>query len=107
MVIPAVVFIVLFGGIFAAYWTFVVRREEAAVGAVRKRLRSVRDIRGAARSGSLVADVRANSSIGFLDEFLGRRKSWFASLDTLIEQSGANVTVGSVLLGSAVLSLLA
>ena len=32
MLIPAAVFIVCFAGIFLAYWTFVVRREQEAVG---------------------------------------------------------------------------
>jgi tight adherence protein B len=106
MLIPAAVFLVFFAGVFGAYWTFVVRREQAAVGVVRRRLKSVRPTRAADAVGSIVADERSTSAIGFLDNFLTKRRGAFGGLEQLIEQSGAKVTIGTVVLGSAVLALL-
>ena len=104
MVIPAAVFVVLFAGIFSAYWLFVVRREQAAVGVVKKRLKSVRDVPRA--TGGLVAQRQTMSAIAPLDAFLTRRGSLTQGMQDLVDQSGAEVTVGALLLGSAALSLL-
>jgi tight adherence protein B len=107
MLIPAAVFVVCFAGIWAAYWVFVVREEQAAVGVVRKRLKSVRETKKGAKPAGLVAQQQAISAIRQLDAFLGQRQSWVKSLQDLIEQSGARITVGTLLLGSGVAALVA
>ena len=107
MGVPVLVFLIFFAGIWAAYWFFVVRHEQAAVGVVRKRLKSVRGgDKKAPVMGGLVQQQQAMSAIGPLDAYLRGQRSWTKNLQDLIDQSGAQVTVGSLLLGSAALALL-
>jgi tight adherence protein B len=107
MLIAAALFLLLFAGIVAAYWGFVVRDEQVAAGVVKRRLRSVRGPKKAPVQSDFVAQQQAMSSIGPLNAFLNRRRSWVGRLQALIEQSGAEVTVGSVLLASGAVALLA
>jgi tight adherence protein B len=108
MLIPIAVFVALFAGIWAAYWFFVVRHEQAAVGVVRKRLKSVRG--GGKRpqaANTLLTQTQSMSAIGPLDAYLRGRQAWTKGLQDLIDQSGVQTTVGAMLLGSAALALLA
>jgi tight adherence protein B len=105
MLIPAAVFVVFFAGIYSAYWLFVVRREQAAVGVVKKRLKSVRDVKRGPGIGGLVAERKSLSAIKQLDAILGNRASSIKGLQDLLDQSGAQVTVGTLILGSAALAV--
>ena len=87
-----------------AYYFFILRHEQQAVGVMRRRLKPIRDAK--ITQTKLVAERRVMSAIGPLDAYLSRGQSSVSKLETLVEQSGANVTVGTLLLGSAVLGLL-
>ena len=105
MLIPAAVFVVLFAGIWSAYWLFVVRREQVAEGVVKKRLKSVREVKRPGQGG-LVAQRKSLSAIKQLDAILGNRASSVQGVQNLLDQSGAEITVGTLLLGSAALALI-
>jgi tight adherence protein B len=105
MIIPVVTFVLLFSGICAAYWFFVVRPEQQAGGAVLRRLKAVRQIK--AVQSKLQKDVRALSAVRGIDTALRRGQSRTKSLQTLIDQSGVQVTVGVVLAASGTLALVA
>jgi tight adherence protein B len=106
MMIPLLTFVVLFAGIYGAYWLFVVRPEDAAVGVVRRRLKADR-LRTAVQRTRLLKEIRSLSALGPLDALLKRAQSRSEGLAKLIEQSGVNMTVGTLVLGSGTLGLLA
>jgi len=99
------VFALVFLGIWGAYYFFILRHEQQAVGVVKRRLKPFREAK--ITQSNLVTERKAMSAIGPLDAYLSRGQSSVAKLELLVEQSGANVTVGTLLLGSAVLGLLA
>ena len=106
--IPILTFLVFFAGIFAAYWAFVLRPEQEVAGVARKRLRAGKaGNKEAARRSAVLKQIEAMSSIGAVDTMLRRSQSRVSGLQTLIHQSGAQVTVGTLLAGSATLALLA
>ncbi len=80
MIFAVLTFSICFGLIYSAYWAFVLRPEEQAVGVVRRRLKKdhVREI---ARS-ELLKQVRAMSSIGAVDALLQRGRSRTERLQT-------------------------
>ncbi|HEX5109963.1 MAG TPA: type II secretion system F family protein [Vicinamibacterales bacterium] len=98
------VFATVFLGIWGAYYFFILRHEQQAVGVVKRRLKPFREAKVA--QTNLIAQRKAMSAIAPLDAYLSRGQSSVTKLETLVEQSGANVTVGTLLLGSAVLGLL-
>ena len=105
---PVLTFLVFFAGIFAAYWAFVLRPEQEVAGVARKRLRAAKGTsKEAARRSAVLKQIEAMSSIGAVDTMLRRSQSRVSGLQTLIQQSGARVTVGTLLAGSATLALLA
>jgi tight adherence protein B len=107
MAIALGVFVLVFGGIFGAYHFFVLRQENEAIGVVKRRLKAVRGSapKQAPQSG-LVSERPVMSAIAPLDAFLSRSPSSVGKVQALVEQSGAPVTVGALLLGSIVLGLL-
>jgi len=106
--IPILTFLVFFAGICAAYWAFVVRPEQEIAGVARKRLRAGRKgTQDAVRRSAILKQIEAMSSIGAVDAMLRRSQSRVSGLQTLIQQSGSRVTVGTVLAGSATFALLA
>ena len=105
MIIPVLTFLIFFTGIYGIYWFVVARPEAQAAGAVRRRLRGVRQ-KASERQSDLRKQVLALSSIGAVDEFLKRGESRTASLKLLIEQAGLNITVATLLLGSLTLAFL-
>ena len=105
---PVLTFLVFFAGIFAAYWAFVLRPEQEVAGVARKRLRAAKGTsKEAARRSAVLKQIEAMSSIGAVDTMLRRSQSRVSGLQTLIQQSGARVTIGTLLAGSATLALLA
>jgi len=106
--IPVLTFLVFFAAIYTAYWAFVLRPEQEIAGVARKRLRAGRTAgKEAARRSAILKQIEAMSSIGSVDAILRRSQSRVQGLQTLIHQSGARVTVGTVLAGSATFALLA
>jgi tight adherence protein B len=105
MIFPVVTFGVFFGGIWAAYWLFVLRPEQQAVGVVRKRLKAARQMK--AVHSSLQKQMEALSSVRGLDVALRRFESRTKGLQMLIEQSGVRMSLVSLLACSGTLALLA
>ena len=105
MIIPAVIFVVFFLGIYGAHWFFVVRPEELALGIVRRRMTPTQNVK-ASLQRQLLKQQQALSSFGALDKVL-RNAPKVQRLKTLIEQSGAKVSVGTLLAGVALLGLVA
>ena len=104
MIFAVLTFSICFGLIYSAYWAFVLRPEEQAVGVVRRRLKKAH-VREVARS-ELLKQVRAMSSIGAVDALLQRSRSWTQNLQTLIDQAGLKITVGTLVAGSATVGIL-
>lgn len=105
MIIPLLTFVIFFSGICTAYWLFVVRPEQQAAGVVRQRLKSSRQLR--AVQSSLQKQMATLSAVRGLDNALKRVKFRTNGLQILIEQSGARITVASLLACSGTLALLA
>jgi tight adherence protein B len=105
MIIPVVTFGVFFGGIWTAYWLFILRPEQQAAGAVRQRLKAARQMK--AVQSSLQKQMDALSSVRGLDVALRRFESRTRGLQTLIVQSGVRISLVSLLACSGTLALLA
>jgi tight adherence protein B len=105
MIIPVLTFVVFFSGICTAYWIFVLRPEQQAAGAVRQRLKSGRHMR--AVQSSLQKQMETLSAVRGLDNALKRVQFRTKGLQLLIEQSGAQITVASLLTSAGTLALLA
>lgn len=103
--IPFIVFLAFVGIVLGCYWLFILQPEHQTERAVRARLKDKRP-RLVSMRGFMKAKERL-SSITALNAVLGRRQQVVAPLTRLIEQSGLRLTVGSVLLGSVLLSLIA
>lgn len=106
MIVPVITFLVLFSGICGAYWYFVVRPEEQAASALKRRLRHAR-VATKDRSSKLFKQAKSMSALGPLDALLQRARSPLEGLQETIDQSGARVTLGTLLLASGSLGLLA
>ena len=104
MIFALVTFGICFGVIYSMYWAMIVRPEELAAGVVRKRLR--KDHAKQVARSQLLKQVQALSSIGAVDRLLRRGRSRTERLQLLITQSGLNVTVATLLFGSAALGAL-
>jgi tight adherence protein B len=102
--IPLVTFVLFFSGILAAYWAFVVRPEDVALGRVRKRLKGTAAVKASIK-GNLLKEQRALSAFGPIDALLRRSRSKVGGLQKLIEQSGVKTTAGTVIAASALLVL--
>jgi len=105
MIVPVLTFVIFFTGIYGVYWLVIVRPEEQAAGIVRRRLRATRQ-KAATKQTDLRKQVQALSSIGAIEALLKRNESRMTSLQLLIEQAGLNITVGTLLVGSAALGTL-
>jgi tight adherence protein B len=104
MIFAAVTFAICFSVIYSAYWAFVLRPEAEVAGVVRRRLKKDH-ARQVARS-ELLKQVRAMSSIGAVDAVLQRGRSRTQQVQTLLDQAGLKITVGTLLAGSATLGIL-
>lgn len=104
MIIPAVTFALCFAVIYTAYWAFILRPEEQAAGVVRKRLKKDH-VKRVAQS-QLLKQVQTMSSIGAVDALLKRGRSRTERLQTMVEQSGLNITLGTLLAASAAVGAL-
>jgi tight adherence protein B len=104
MIAAVVTFMIFFSAICGVYWLVIVRPEAQAVGLVKRRLRATRQ--KVTKRADLRKEVQALSSIGAIDALLKRGESRTASLQLMIEQAGLNITVGTLLAGSAALAAL-
>src|SRR5262249_57397048 len=84
---------------------FVVRPEEHAASALKQRLRKAHALQQRQQL-KLLKQIKAMSSVGPIDSLLQRVRSPLAGLEQLIEQSGARMSVSSVLLASGTLALI-
>jgi tight adherence protein B len=105
MLLAVLAFIVFFAGIWLAYWGFIIRPEQQAAGAVRRRLRATKD-RASIIKASIVADQERMSSIAYADAVLKGGRFGIARLNVLVQQSGVQTTVAVVLLACGVLMLI-
>ena len=105
MIIPFLTFVILVSGIWTAYWLFVLRPEQQAAGVVRQRLKSARQIK--AVQSSLQNQIANLSAVPGLDIALKRVQFRSKGLQILIEQSGARISVASLLACSGILALVA
>jgi tight adherence protein B len=100
--VAAAVFILVFGIVAGAFWLFVLRPEQAADSALRKRMRV-----GGMGSRTLTQGVQREeellSSVPALNRLLASRGAVTKPIHGLIEQSGVRTTVGTVLLATGTL----
>ena len=94
----------VFGAVLAiilgAYWVLIVRPESGERESIQKRLRQPRKIRLLAK---LEKDPEKLSAVGSVDSVLVRLESFSTPLQRLILQSGLQMTVGALVLGSIAL----
>lgn len=95
----------ILGIIFGLYWLLVVRPEMAEEAAVLARIGKATDT--SHRVGALLKSPERLSDLGILDRLLVRSGRLVEPLQRTIEQSGLQVTMGTVLLGSACTAALA
>src|SRR5687767_9274479 len=98
MIIPVLTFVIFFSGFCSAYWLFVLRPEQQTVGAVRRRLKAGHQAKAA--QSKLLKQMKALSAVGPLNAALNRAQSRTKGLQTRIDQSGVQITVGALLAGS-------
>lgn len=89
--------------VMAAYWLFIDRPEAKTRLGIRKRLRRT-SVANVAKV-DLEKDEEPLSSVGALNRLLERREALVTPLRRLVDQSGAKVTVGTILLASGTLFL--
>src|SRR5690348_15734845 len=104
--IPFIIFAAVVAIILGCYWLFVVQPEHQAERTVRARLKDKRPRLVSTIRGFVKAREHL-SSIGVLDAALESREQIVAPLARLIARSGLQVTVGTTLLGSVLLALVA
>jgi tight adherence protein B len=102
--VAAAVFILVFGIVAGAFWLFVLRPEQAADSALRKRMRV-----GGMGPRTLTQGVQREeellSSVPALNRLLASRGAIAVPIHGLIEQSGVKTTVGTVVLATGTLAL--
>jgi tight adherence protein B len=98
IIIPVVTFAICFALIYTAYWAFILRPEEQAAGVVRRRLKKDH-VRRVVQS-QLLKQVQTMSSIGAVDALLKKGLSRTQRLQTILDQSGLKITMGTLLAGS-------
>jgi tight adherence protein B len=97
-------FAIVLGLVFGCYWLLVRRPEDVEKSAVKKRLRPVMVGKSATGAG-LQKQAERLSAVGPLNALLVQRNAIVAPLARLVQQSGKNVTVGTLLLGGGTLFL--
>jgi tight adherence protein B len=102
MAIAVGVFVFVLLIVLGAYWVAVVRPETDDAQSVRKRLRAPRVIR---LLGKLEKNRETLSSLSAIDAALTRWDSVSTPLQRMVIQSGLQLTVGSLVLGSIFLGL--
>jgi tight adherence protein B len=94
------VFAAVLAIVLGAYWMLIVRPESGERESIQKRLRQPRKIRLLAK---LEKDPEKLSAVGSVDTVLAQLDSFSTPLQRLILQSGLQLTVGALVLGSIAL----
>jgi tight adherence protein B len=97
MAIAALVFASVLAIVFGIYWVAIVRPESGERQSIRQRLRQPRKIRLLAK---LEKERQKLSAVGTVNEALTRWEGFSTPLQRLITQSGMQLTVGTLVLGS-------
>ena len=100
MPIAIAVFAVVLAIVVGAYWLLIVRPESGERESIQKRLRQPRKIRLLAK---LEKDREKLSAVGSVDTLLTQLDSFSTPLQRMILQSGLQLTVGVLVLGSIAL----
>src|SRR5438132_6587216 len=103
MLIAIGAFVAIAGIVMAAYWFLIVRPEQQAQDSVRKRLDAIQP--QSVQAEALVTDQRF-SQLEILHKLLSNTQSFAQPLQSLIDQSGLSITVGTLVTGSAFGALL-
>jgi tight adherence protein B len=107
MIIAIATFILILTIILGAYWAFVVRPDNSQEAALRKRLQPDPVTSAIPKKLRLLKPVEKLSHVGGIDKVLGQMGRVTGPLQRDIMQAGLNVTVGTILLSAAMLSVLA
>lgn len=102
MPIAIAVFGVVLAIVVGAYWLLIVRPESGERESIQKRLRQPRKIRLLAK---LEKDREKLSAVGSVDTLLTQLDSFSTPLQRMILQSGLQLTVGALVLGSIALGI--
>jgi tight adherence protein B len=104
VLIPGLTFLLVLAIILGMYWALVFRPEHATESALRRRLGHTVKVRQEA--AKVEREKGRLSSMPLLNYLLSSRADLVAPVSRLIDQSGVQVTVGAVLLGTACLAML-
>jgi len=106
VLIAAACFIAIFGIILGAYWLFVLRFEGEAQARIDRRLKPGIRARVAERV-TLLKHIAPLSSVPAVEKLLAQSAGIARPLEKLIERSGLSLTVGQLVLASALLAAVA
>jgi tight adherence protein B len=104
MAIVALTFLVILGIVLGTYYTFVVRPEAGDRAKLLRRLGGRERDAGAMKLGNLETPDRQLSNVRGLQALLSRANGLSGPLDRMVTQSGLKITVGTVLMASALLA---
>jgi tight adherence protein B len=104
MVFALATFAIVLGIILGVYWLLLVRPEAAQESAVRARIGGTSK---AAKTAALLKAPQRLSDMHVLDNLLARAGRFVEPLQRTIDQSGLKVTLGTILLASALTAALA
>jgi len=104
MILVALAFLVVLGGVLGAYWAFIVKPEQHSAETLKRRLKGAPS--PVKRKGSKILRDQDDNALGGLDALLNRI-TVSKSLTDLVEQSGVKMTVGSLLVASALFGVIA
>jgi tight adherence protein B len=105
--IPAVVFVAVLAVVLAAYWLLVLRPEEEQQRHLKKRLNVKRESLLKGTTGGLLKETERLSEMPVFDRLLTQFARVSAPLQRMLNSAGLKMTVGTLLLLSAVSGLAA
>ena len=106
MILAVLTFVLFFAAIWGTYWVLVVRPEQAEAGAFVGRLKGARGARTALQR-TIARKPAQRSRVRAFDTLLTRGDAATESLQLLITQSGVRINLGTLVIASAVLAVLA
>lgn len=106
MSIPAIVFIAVLAVVLAVYWAVVVRPEEEQDRQLKKRLSVKRESVLKATTGGLLKETERLSEMPIFDRLLSQTSRISLPLQRQLSSAGLKMTVGTLLLASAVCGIL-
>jgi len=105
MPIPAIIFVVVVAVVLGTYWLLLVRPEEQQQRQLRKRLNVKRESALKGVTVGLLKEKERLSELPLLNRVLSQASRISDPLQRLISSSGVKITVGTLLLASAVCGL--